>query len=239
MPEAGGVRGGLAPGKLMLKQIKYPLVYYTYMSLSSNRILSIYKSRNTLIKQLETLEYEVADYAQFSINEIDAMCANDQLDMLVSREKDGGKIYVKYCIHIKQLRKENIDQFVEDLFDIEQVLEKKDILVVVTNDDPNDTILQKLKYLYDHSGILVVVRSLQRLQFNILEHDLVPPATILNKQEIEAVKNKYHVEDVAKFPEISRFDPQALALCLRPGDVIRLERNSNTALYYNYYRTCV
>jgi DNA-directed RNA polymerase subunit H (RpoH/RPB5) len=209
------------------------------MSLSSNRVLSIYKSRNTLIKQLESLNYEVSDYSKFSINEIDAMCANDQLDMLVSREKDGGKLYVKYCIQLKQLRKENIDQFVEDLFDIEQVLEKKDILVVVTNDDPNDTIIQKLKYLYDHSGILVVVRSLQRLQFNILEHDLVPLATILNKEEVDALKHKYHVEDIAKFPEISRFDPQALALCLRPGDVIRLERHSNTALYYNYYRTCV
>jgi DNA-directed RNA polymerase subunit H (RpoH/RPB5) len=209
------------------------------MSLSSNRVLSIYKSRQNLIKQIESLDYNVADYSNFSINEIDAMSANDQLDMLVSREKDGSKLYIKYCIHLKQLRKENIDQFVEDLYEIEQVLEKKDVLVVVTNDDPNDTILQKIKYLYDHSGILVVVRSLARLQFNILEHALVPSAKILNKAEIEVVKKKYHVEDVAKFPEISRFDPQALALCLRPGDVIQLQRNSNTALYYNYYRTCV
>ena len=209
------------------------------MSLSSNRVLSIYKSRNTLIKQLDKLGYNVEHYSQFSINEIDAMYANDQLDMLVSREKDGSKVYIKYAIQLKQLRKENIDQFVEDLFDIEQVLEKKDVLVLVTNDDPNDTILQKLRYLYDHSGVLVVVRSLQRLQFNILEHDLVPPATILNKEEVEVLKKKYHVEDVAKFPEISRFDPQALALCLRPGDVIELQRKSNTALYYKYYRACV
>ena len=209
------------------------------MSLSSNRVLSIYKSRQTLIKQIESLEYSVEDYSNFSINEIDAMYASDQLDMLVSREKDGGKLYIKYCIQLKQLRKENIDQFVEDLFDIEQVLEKKDVLVIVTNDDPNDTILQKVKYLYDHSGILVVVRSLQRLQFNILDHELVPPAKILNKQEIEDVKKKFHVEYVAKFPEISRFDPQALALCLRPGDVIKLQRKSNSALYYIHYRTCV
>ena len=209
------------------------------MSLSSNRILSIYKSRTTLIKQLEDLEYNVEDYSQFSINEIDAMCANDQLDMLVSREKDGSKAYIKYTIHLKQLRKENIDQFVEDLFDIEEVLEKKDVLILVTNDDPNDTILQKLRYLYDHSGILVVVRSLQRLQFNVLEHDLVPTATILNKEYVAALIKKKHVEAISKFPEISRFDPQALALCLRPGDVIEIQRNSNTALYYTHYRTCV
>ena len=209
------------------------------MSLSSNRVLSIYKSRNTLISQLKALGYNVEDYSQFSINEIDAMFANNQLDMFVSRESDGAKLYVKYCINLKQVRKENIDQFVEDLYDIEQMLEKKDTLVVVTNDDPNDTIIQKLTYLYDHSKILVVVRAIQRLQFNVLEHELVPKATILNDEEINVVKKKFHVEDIQKFPEISRFDPQSLALCLRPGNIIRIERQSNTALNYNYYRVCV
>ena len=42
-----------------------------------------------------------------------------------------------------------------------------------------------------------------------------------------------------QLPEISRFDPQALALCIRPGDVCKFIRNSSTALEYNYYRICV
>ena len=209
------------------------------MSLSSNRILTLYKSRNTIIQQLENLGYDVANYAQFSINEIDAMYANDQLDMLVERESDGAKLYVKYLINVKQLRKDILDQLVEDLYDIETVLEKKDTLMLVSNDEPNDTVTQKLRYLYDHSGIFLVIHAIKRLQFNVLEHDLVPFSEVLSKDEVEEVKKKYHVLSAGQFPEISRFDPQALALCLRPGQVIKIHRKSNTAMQYTYYRVCV
>lgn len=209
------------------------------MALSSNRILTVYKSRITLLEQLEEQGYSVNDYEMFSINEIDAMYANDQLDMLVSRKTDGKKIYVKYLLNIKQLRKDNLDQLIEDLFDIETVLEKKDTLVVVTNEEPNDTIITKLKYLFDHSGIFVVIHYIKRLQFNVLKHHLVPKATILSLEETEDLKIKYHIKTLQQLPEISRFDAQALALYLRPGEVIKIDRKSNTAMNYEYYRICV
>jgi hypothetical protein len=96
----------------------------------------------------------MSDYTQFSINEIDAMTVNDQLDMLVTRDSDGAKAYIKYLINVKQLRKDNLDQLIEDLYDIETVLEKKDTLIVITNEEPNDTMVARMKYLFDHSGIL-------------------------------------------------------------------------------------
>jgi DNA-directed RNA polymerase subunit H (RpoH/RPB5) len=209
------------------------------MSLTSNRILTIYKSRYTVISQLESLEYDVKNYSQFSINEIDAMYSNNQLDMLVSNPKTNIKVYVKFLLNIKQLRKDNLDEIIEDLFDIENILEKKDVLLIVTNDEPNDTIIQKLKYLYDHSGIFVVIQSLKRLQFNILLHELVPYARSIADDELQSIKLKYNIASNSQFPEISRFDPQALALCLRPNEVIMITRKSNTALKYKYYRVSV
>jgi len=208
------------------------------MALSSNRILNIYKSRNTIIEQLQNLGYDIADYAEFSINEIDAMNTNNQLDMLVSKE-DGQKIYVKYLLNIKQLRKDNLDQLIEDLYDIETVLEKKDTLIIITNEEPNDTITQRIKYVYDHSGIFIVLHYIKRLQFNLLKHTLVPFAQILKDEEVEALKIQYNLKTLMDLPEISRFDPQALALCLRPNQVIKIDRKSDTALEYNYYRVCV
>jgi DNA-directed RNA polymerase subunit H len=208
------------------------------MALSSNRILSIYKSRNTIIEHLQNLGYDTADYAEFSINEIDAMNTNNQLDMLVSRE-DGQKIYIKYLLNIKQLRKDNLDQLIEDLYDIETVLEKKDTLIIITNEEPNDTITQRIKYVFDHSGIFIVLHYIKRLQFNILKHTLVPYAKILKDDEIESLKIQYNLKTLMDLPEISRFDPQALALCLRPKQVIKIDRKSDTALEYNYYRVCV
>jgi DNA-directed RNA polymerase subunit H len=208
------------------------------MSLKSNRILSIYTSRNTLVEQLETLGYDMSDYSQFSINEIDAMTVNGQLDMLVSRP-DGKKAYIKYMLNVKQLRKDNLDQLIEDLYEIETVLEKKDTLIVVTNEEPNDTMVARMKYLYDHSNIFVVMHFIKRLQYNISKHVLVPHATVLSAGEIDELKRKYNIQSISKLPEISRFDPQALTLCLRPGDVIKISRKSNTALEYNYYRICL
>lgn len=209
------------------------------MALSSNRILSIYKSRNTIIEHLQNLEYDTTGYAEFSINEIDAMYTNNQLDMLLSREKDSKKIYIKYLLNIKQLRKDNLDQLIEDLYDIETVLEKKDTLVIITNEEPNDTIIQRIKYAYDHSGIFIVLHNIKRLQFNILKHVFVPSAQILNDAQITNLMSEYNLKTLMDLPEISRFDPQALSLCLRPKQVIKIDRKSDTALEYSYYRVCV
>jgi DNA-directed RNA polymerase subunit H (RpoH/RPB5) len=209
------------------------------MSLSSNNIITIYNSRKTILSQLEQQGYTTGDYDMFSINEIDAMYRTNQLDMLVTKKSDGKKAYVKYLIQIKQLRKDNLDQLVEDLYEVEQVLEKKDTLIVIVNEEPNDTIVTKIKYLYDHSGIFIVMHNIKRLQFDVLQHELVPYARIMTPEEVEELKLKYHIMSLSQLPEISRFDPQALALGLRPGEVIKIERKSNTAMNYNYYRYCL
>ena len=65
------------------------------MSTSSNRILSIYNSRKNILEILESRGYEVDDYNLFSINEIDAMYKNNQLDMLLTNNKTSRTIYIK------------------------------------------------------------------------------------------------------------------------------------------------
>jgi DNA-directed RNA polymerase subunit H (RpoH/RPB5) len=208
------------------------------MSTTSNRILSIYKSRTTLLELLEYQDYNIDDYKGFSINEIDAMYSNDQLDMLLTNES-GNKIYVKYYLTNKQIKPQTLDDIIEDLYSIENILTKKDTLIIVIEDEPNDTIITKIKYLYDHDGIFVVIHNIKRLQFNILNHRLVPECSILNEKEIEELKVKYNIKELKQLPEISRFDPQALAMCMRPGNVCRFERDSATAMKYNYYRICI
>ena len=67
----------------------------------------------------------------------------------------------------------------------------------------------------------------------------MPDCIILNEKQIEELKIKYNIKDLKQLPEISRFDPQALAMCMRPGNVCRFERDSSTAMKYNYYRICI
>ena len=209
------------------------------MSTISNRILSIYKSRMTMIQLLNEQYYNVTDYENFSINEIDAMYANSQMDMLVSHETNQTKVYVKYYLTAKQIKPPTLDDIIEDLYQIESVLTKNDTLIIIIEDEPNETILTKVRYLFDHDGIFVVIHNLNRLQYNILKHKLVPECSVLTEDEVTALKQEYNINNLSELPEISRFDPHALALCLRPGQVIEINRKSDTALEYKYYRICV
>ena len=206
---------------------------------SNNRILRIYKSRVNILKQLGNQGYNVTDYSEFRINEIDTMFSNKQLDMLVTNDNTDKKTYVKYYLDAKQVRPQYLDEIIEDLFLADTVLTKDDTLVIIIDGEPNDTIISKVNYLYDHDDIFVVIHNISRLQFNILEHSLVPPIKILTESETSQLLSKYNLKDITQLPEISRFDPQALAIAMRPGQVCEIERKSVTALKYEYYRVCV
>ena len=213
------------------------------MSTISSRITSIYKSRKTLLEQLQKQGYDTEDYISFSMNEIDAMLTNSQLDMLLTHKEKKTKIYIKYYFTLKQttkqIKKEVLDNIIEDLFSIDEVLTKKDTLMIIIDDEPNDTILTKLRYLYDHDGIFVVIHNIQRLQYNILEHTLVPYLRVLDESEEKEFMKKKQIRDKSQLPEISRFDPQALVNVVRPGNICLIERMSMTAMKTDFYRVCV
>lgn len=209
------------------------------MSASSNKILSVYNSRNTLVEILTDKGYKTDDYSNFSINEVDAMYKNTQLDMLLTHSKNSRKVYIKYYLKAKQIKKPDLDDIIEDLYFIENVLTKEDCLIIVTEDEPNDTIVAKINYLYEHDGIFIVIHNIKRLQYNILKHTLVPKAKILSTAEVETLKQRFNLMSVKQLPEVSRFDPQSLAICLRPGEVCKYDRKSATALNTEYYRVCV
>jgi DNA-directed RNA polymerase subunit H (RpoH/RPB5) len=186
------------------------------------------------------------DYNSFSMNEVEAMTRNSQLDMLVeySPEMDTAykntKIYVKYMLASKAIRlKAMLEELVEELFDLEEILTKKDTLIVVVNDEPNDTMVERLKFLYDSRGVFVVIHNIKRLQRNILNHTMVPKHAILTETQTEDLKKQYNLTGVKQLPEISRFDPVALLICLRPGQVCKIERKSDTSIVSDYWRVCV
>lgn len=206
---------------------------------SSNRILKIYKSRKTIIEIMDLLKYNTTDYIDFSINEIDAMNTSSQLDMLMEHTNDNKKVYIKYYLSAKQIRPNNLDEIIDDLYSIENVLTNNDTLIIIVDDEPNETIIKKLEYLYDNNGVFIVIHNINRLQFNILDHILVPKMDILSNSEIEELIKKYNLKSIKQLPEISRFDPQALAMCLRPGQVCCINRDSATTLTYKYYRYCI
>jgi len=209
---------------------------------SSSLITAIYKSRNILLELMASQGYNVIDNNEFSVNEINAMFTNKQLDMILEKEdKDKNekkKIYIRYYL-AKTLRPQNIQEMVDDLFYVEEILTKQDTLFIVTNDDANETLTNLLKHIFEHDGIFIVIQSLKRLQFNILKHVLVPPHRILSKSEEIVIKERYNIMDTTQLPELSRFDPVAQSIGIRPGEICEIIRPSKTAISAYYYRVCV
>lgn len=207
-------------------------------TLNNNKILTIYKARNTLIENLENNGYDVSEYKEFSINEIDTMLSNNCLDILVNNPDNTRKTYITWLLSGK-VKPANVENIARDLFEIEGTLNKTDTLIIVSNEPANEGIEAKIKYLYDREGIFIVYYYLRQLQFNILTHSLVPECRVMRDSEVDDFKKKYNIRHLAQLPEISRFDPMAQALQLRPGQVCKILRSSPTAIKNEYYRVCV
>lgn len=203
--------------------------------ISSQAISLITKSRSNLLEQLEYQGYDISSYKEFSIEEINAMHGNKQLDMTLTG--DNKKTHIVYHIE-KTLRKENIDEYVEKIFNIEQLLSKNDMLVIIMKTQPNDTIIKHLKHIWEEKNIFIVIHGLPKLQFNLLKHDFVSPHTILTKEETDDIMKKYNIMNKSEMPNISRFDPVALSIGLRPNEVCKIIRTSKTSIQSNYYRIC-
>ena len=208
-----------------------------------NVILSIYKSRNTILKHMNRIKYNVVDYEEFSISEIDVMFANSQLDMLLNHVENKTKVYIKYYFSLKQttkqIRPQNLDNIIDDLYNIDNVLNINDTLIVIIDEEPNETIINRMKYLYEKDGIFVVIHNIKRLQFDIFEHIMIPQVELMTIEEMDQLKTTLNLKSLTLLPEISRFDPLALAMNLRPLQVIKIIRSSPTALTSNFYRICV
>ncbi len=213
----------------------------------SSETTEIYNSRITLLEILGELGYKVDEYNSFSTNEVETMFKNDQLDMLLEHVSgatpssyDGTKIYVKYMITAKAIRlKAAIDDLIERHYDLEQTLTTRDTLMLIVNDEPNDTLVERLKYLYNTRGIFIVVHWIRKLQRNILKHIDVPKHTVLTNEQYVELSKRINIKSATQLPEISRFDPVALLICMRPGQVCHIERKSPTSIVSNYYRHCL
>ncbi|MAV56141.1 MAG: DNA-directed RNA polymerase subunit H [Candidatus Pelagibacter sp.] len=79
---------------------------------------------------------------------------------------------------------------------------------------------------------------MNQIQFNILEHTLVPPHRVLTSEEAKEIKKRYNIVDVSQLPDISRFSPVSLALGIRPGEMCEIVRPSRTAITAPFYRIC-
>jgi DNA-directed RNA polymerase subunit H len=217
---------------------------------TSSLISQIYQSRLVLLALMKAQNYNISEYEGFSVNEVNTMKTNNQLDMILEKEKGKGtteesesedssksKIYIRYYL-AKALRPNNLQEMIDDLFNVEEILKKSDTLLIVVKEEINETLLNAVKHIWETDQIFIILQPLKRIQFNILDHVLVPIHRVLSAEEKIMIKKKYNIINDNQFPDISRFDPVAQAIGIRPGEVCEIIRPSKTAISSLYYRIC-
>jgi DNA-directed RNA polymerase subunit H (RpoH/RPB5) len=204
---------------------------------TSSLISQVYKSRTVLLELMKKQGYNVDDYQGFSVNEVNTMKTNNQLDMMLVKDENK-KIYIRYYL-AKALRPNNLQEMIDDLFSVEEILTKNDTLLIIVRDDINETLVNAVKHIWESEKIFIVLQPLKRVQFNILEHVLVPPHRILSVEEKNNIKKRYNIINDNQFPDLSRFDPVAQAIGIRPGEICEIIRPSKTAISAPYYRICI
>ncbi len=210
---------------------------------NSTLISLIYKSRLHILNIMERLGFNINDYKDFSINEVNSMTIHNQLDMILEKTDETTnsrkeKIYIKYYLD-RTITDTIIQEIIDDLFNLEEILTKKDTLYIITKNELNDSRIETLNNIWERDGIFVILQNIQRLQFNILDNQLVPPTRCISDEEYEKVRLMYNITDKSLLPEISRYDPVCQVICLRPGQVCEILRPSKTSIETKYYRLCV
>lgn len=209
----------------------------------SNHIQSIYNSRKNILEHMNYQSFNTEDYNNFSINEVYTMFQNKQLDMLLERPElpqlqlPNKKVYIKYHL-AKSLRPQNIYDYIEDLFNIEQILSKQDDLIIIVRDEPNETIIKTLQQIWASDNQYVIIWNIKHLQFNVLKHILVPKHELLNPSQDNEFRKRYNINNDKELPNISRFSSVAMAIGIRPGQICKITRPSKTSIYTNFYRIC-
>jgi DNA-directed RNA polymerase subunit H (RpoH/RPB5) len=203
----------------------------------SGYVAQIYKSRINILDILKQRGFNVENYEGSSITEVNTMLQEEQLDMLVKNQEKEKKVYVKYHL-AKTIRPTNIYEYIEDLYNIDEVLGKNDELIIITKEPANDTMIKVLQQIWNEDKTFVTIFGLKHLQFNILRHTLVPPHRVMDDDESEEIYQKYNITDKSQLPDISRFSPVAIAIGIRPGELCEIIRPSKTAVVSKFYRIC-
>lgn len=211
------------------------------MSTITNKL---YQSRKVILDMISRRNFNISGYNNYSRNEIDVMYKNmpsktspedAPLDITVTNSKSN-KLIVKYVINSK-LRQAFILQLIDNII---LGLNENDTLILIVKDKINniDTLETYLDSYYEKDKIFVQIFWMDKLEVNIMEHDLVPEHVIIPESEKEHILEKWNISSYNQLPLILSKDPVAKYLGMKKGDVCKITRPSETAAKYESYRFC-
>ena len=191
-----------------------------------------YTARLTIIEMLEDRGYIIPDmYKDVDLDTFRYLHNNKNIDMFIEKHKtENKKIYVKFTF--SNLKASIIRGYIDEIV-TEYINGIDDKLLLILNDKPNNSIL-KIPKVHDYN--MVEINWVNKLQFNITKHKLVPKHELLEKEDLETLIDIYKITNLSQLPVILKNDPIIKYYDFKPGNVCKITRPSPTSLNHVYYR---
>ena len=227
------------------------------MNFSNNDL--VFKSRQHILDMLEYRGFNTASYQNFCREELDILTNENGLNILVDHKTNDESCLVNYVKKEKMSQKDlktALGELSEGVFNdefglfsdknIEEGVIKSNtktvIFILIGSEVPA---LQKIVNLYynyskrEKKNVYVQILEIKKICFNILKNQLVPKHEVITEEEyLKEVVEKYSVTSKTQLPGIKRDDAVAKYIGLRPEQVCRITRPSESAGVNIGYRVC-
>ena len=166
------------------------------------------------------------------------MDTHNELDFTVSNDS-GNSIIVKYYLN-KTIKTSILQTVTSELFAEEGFDPNVNIVILLVDSEPNSSVQDTVKQIYAEENVCFIIYNIKRLLFNIQEHKMVPGHRVLSEDEKISFFEKYSISNPkTELPTISRFDPVALSIFIKPDEICEITRSTITSINSKYYRLCV
>lgn len=208
---------------------------------------NIYKSRKTLLTQFQERGIDTSNMINnITENELKIMNKNSDIDFEV--KQNDYKISIKYILNSK-LRNTTLRNQITSFMEEEKILDEegninKDIhinnheLIFIIKESPNESLIKVIDEIYNEYKLYVNLFWINTLLFNILDHEYVPNHKKITNDDFKELKIMYNLNSKHQLPFISRHDPVSKVLGIRPGEVVKITRPSQSCGKYITYRCC-
>ncbi len=141
------------------------------------------------------------------------------------------KIYVFFW-GVEKLSQANVSEYYKKMKETDI---SRAILVISA---PMTSAAKNMLKKFASKGARIEIFYDKELLVDITEHKLVPTHVLLTQLEKEELLRRYRLKE-SQLPRIQQVDPVARYLGLKPRDVVRIDRPSETAGRYITYRICI
>ena len=137
------------------------------------------------------------------------------------------------------INEKKLEERIQKYFADKDDTSKYNLILIIMNKDTENILQNKAYQLYQTYKYFTQIFFIDILQNNIVDHSFVPKHILLDKETENAVLKKYVIDSKRKLPYITKYDPMAKYIGMKPGNLCKIIRKSCTAGEYVSYRYCV